>query len=60
MKIEVVDGGDFRFRWKNIYVSLEDIESIEHLHGDDYENALFLLFESGFSFNDEHHIIVEY
>ena len=60
MKIEVVDGGDFRFRWKNIYVTLEDIKNIEHLIGDDYEEALFCIFESGFSFNDDFHVVVDY
>ena len=60
MKIEVVDGGDFRFRWNNIYATLEDIKNIEYLTGDDYEEALFCVFEGGFSFNHDLHVIVEY
>lgn len=51
-KIKVIHGGDFRDRWNNIYVSLDDYES---LSGEDYEQKLFDLFEYGFSFDESKH-----
>ena len=52
-KIKVLDGSDFRDRWKNLCITLEDYENIDC---DDYEQQLNDLFEyNSFLFDELKH-----
>jgi hypothetical protein len=52
-KIKVIDGNDFRDRWKDLCITLEDYESI---NCNNYEQELRDLFEyNSFSFDESKH-----
>ena len=62
MKLKVVHGGDFRDRWKGIYITEEQLNYCYETSGSEEikEQLLFNEFEShGFVFNPDIHEEVE-
>lgn len=52
-KIKVLDGSDFRDRWKGLCIKLEDYVLINN---ENYDNELFNLFEyDSFEFDETKH-----
>lgn len=57
LKIAVIDGGDFRYRWNGLCISVSEYESIG---GEDYDDQLHYLFEyCSFVFDGSKHYYSE-